>query len=76
MTGECELHNVTFDKCSICPVCEGIHFERERIIANIYDRVSDLRSCTKNDSCVEFGELIESYIYEWTEGAETSEPKH
>lgn len=24
MTGECELHDVEFDKCSLCPVCEGI----------------------------------------------------
>jgi len=42
--------------------------ERERIISNIYERVSDLRSCTKNDNCVELGELIEEYIPEWTEG--------
>jgi vacuolar-type H+-ATPase subunit E/Vma4 len=48
--------------------------ERERIVSNIYDRISDLRSCHKNDNCVEFGELIESYVYEWTEDAHTSEP--
>ena len=42
--------------------------ERERIISNIYERVSDLRSCTKDDNCVELGELIEEYIPEWTEG--------
>jgi hypothetical protein len=41
--------------------------ERERIISNIYERISDLRSCTKKDNCVEFGELIEEYVFEWTE---------
>jgi hypothetical protein len=35
VTGECELHDVEFDKCSICPVCEGIHFEQERIIKKL-----------------------------------------
>lgn len=43
----------------------AIEKERKRIKANILDRVQDLRSCTKNDNCQEFGELIESYIEEW-----------
>ena len=43
----------------------AIEKERKRIRANILDRVRDLRSCTKNDNCQEFGELIESYIEEW-----------
>jgi alpha-L-fucosidase len=45
---------------------QGVREERERIISNIYDRVSDLRSCTKQDNCIELGELIEEYIPEWT----------
>ena len=39
--------------------------ERERIRANIIDRVQDLSSCTKNDNCQELGALIASYIEEW-----------
>ena len=39
--------------------------ERERIRANIIDRVQDLSSCHKNDNCKEFGALIASYIEEW-----------
>lgn len=42
--------------------------EHERIRLNIIDRVSDLRSCTKNDNCQEFSELIASYIEEWIGG--------
>ena len=36
-----------------------------RIKINIMDRVTDLKSCGKNDDCWEFGDLIESYIEEW-----------
>jgi hypothetical protein len=39
--------------------------ERERIKINIMDRVTDLKTCGKNDDCWEFGDLIESYIEEW-----------
>lgn len=45
----------------------AIEKERKRIIANILDRVEDLSSCNKNDNCVEFGQLIKSYIPEWME---------
>jgi hypothetical protein len=45
----------------------AIEKERKRIIANIMDRVQDLRSCHKQDNCQELGQLIESYIPEWTE---------
>lgn len=41
--------------------------ERDRIKANILDRVKELRSCTKDDNCNEFGAYIESYIEEWIE---------
>jgi hypothetical protein len=47
--------------------------ERERIISNIYERISDLRSCTKKDNCVEFGELIEEYVFEWADPNVTAE---
>lgn len=52
----------------------GKQVERERIRLNILDRVSDLRSCTKNDNCQEFGGLIASYIDEWIDGGEPNEP--
>lgn len=39
--------------------------EQERIVQNIMSRVTDLKTCGKNDNCLEFGELIESYIDEW-----------
>ena len=42
--------------------------ERERIRANILDRVQDLSTCHKNDNCKEFGAYIESYIEEWLDG--------
>ena len=45
----------------------GEHRERERIIRNIQERVSDLRSCSKRDNCHEVARLIESYISDWTE---------
>ena len=38
--------------------------ERERIRANIIDRVQDLSSCHKADNCEELGALIASYIDE------------
>lgn len=44
--------------------------ERERIRANIIDRVQDLSACTKNDNCEELGALIASYIEEWIDGVE------
>jgi hypothetical protein len=44
---------------------KGIRKERERILARIVDRVSDLRSCTKTDGCRELADSIESYIPEW-----------
>ena len=47
-----------------------IYLERERIRANIIDRVQDLSSCNKNDNCQEFGALIASYIEEWIDGEE------
>ncbi len=43
MTGECELHDVGFDKCSVCPVCEAVYFERERII-ELLESVPALKS--------------------------------
>lgn len=46
------------------------YLERERIRANIIDRVQDLTSCNKTDNCQEFGELIASYIEEWIDGEE------
>ena len=52
----------------------GKQVERERIRLNILDRVSELRSCTKNDNCQEFGEFIASYIEEWIDEGEKSEP--
>lgn len=39
--------------------------ERERIRANILDRVQGLTSCNKNDDCNEWGQHIEGYIQEW-----------
>lgn len=44
--------------------------ERERIRANIIDRVQDLSSCQKDDDCQAFGALIASYIEEWIDGVE------
>ena len=44
--------------------------ERERIRANIIDRVQDLSSCHKNDNCQELGALIASYIEEWIDDTE------
>ena len=44
--------------------------ERERIRANIIDRVQDLSSCHKNDNCQELGALIASYIEEWVDETE------
>lgn len=40
---------------------------RKEIIANIMDRVIDLKTCCKTDNCYELGTLIESYIPEWTD---------
>jgi hypothetical protein len=40
---------------------------QKQIVANIMDRVIDLRCCNKYDSCHELAELIESYIPEWTD---------
>jgi hypothetical protein len=45
----------------------GEHRERERIVRNIQERISDLRTCSKPDNCHEVARLIESYIPEWTE---------
>ena len=45
----------------------GEHRERERIVRNIQERISDLRSCSKSDNCHEVARLIESYISDWTE---------
>ena len=39
----------------------------KRIKINIMDRVTDLKTCGKDDNCHEFGDLIESYIEEWLE---------
>lgn len=39
--------------------------ERERIRANILERVQDLTSCNKNDDCNEWGQHIQGYIQEW-----------
>lgn len=47
---------------------KGVEYERERIRANIIDRVQDLSSCTKKDNCEELGALIASYIDEWLDG--------
>lgn len=44
--------------------------ERERIRANIIDRVRDLSSCHKDDNCQELGALIASYIEEWIDEEE------
>jgi hypothetical protein len=49
-------------------VADAKREERERIRANIIDRVQDLSSCTKKDNCEEFGALIASYIDEWLDG--------
>ena len=46
-------------------LAEVVTQERERIRANIIDRVKDLSSCHKNDNCEELGALIASYIEEW-----------
>lgn len=43
----------------------AVNLTKERIKAKIMDRVTDLKSCGKNDNCWEFGDLIESYIEEW-----------
>lgn len=40
---------------------------KDDIKDRIMERVNDLKSCGKNDSCWEFGDLIESYIEEWLE---------
>ena len=47
--------------------------ERERIRANIIDRVQDLSSCAKHDNCKELGALIASYIDEWLDEGANSE---
>ena len=39
----------------------------KQIVANIMDRVIDLRCCNRDDNCHELAELIESYIPEWTD---------
>ena len=44
--------------------------ERERIRANILERVQDLTSCNKNDDCNEWGLHIEGYIQEWLDDGE------
>ena len=51
----------------------GKKIERERIRLNILDRVSDLRSCIKNDNCQELGTLIFSYIEEWLDTEQDDE---
>jgi hypothetical protein len=45
----------------------AVNLVKESIKAKIMDRVTDLKSCGKNDDCWEFGDLIESYIEEWLE---------
>ena len=45
----------------------AVNLAKESIKAKIMDRVTDLKSCGKNDDCWEFGDLIESYIEEWLE---------
>ena len=47
--------------------------ERERIRANIIDRVQDLSACTKRDNCEELGALIASYIEEWIDEGDPNE---
>ena len=47
---------------------EGRIQERERIRANIIERVQDLASCRKTDNCQEFSALIGSYVEEWIDG--------
>lgn len=37
----------------------------EQISANIMDRVRDLKSCNKDDNCLELAFRIQSYIPEW-----------
>lgn len=66
--GKAELLREQFDRWLEITLQKTQIAERERIIANILERVRDLRSCTKNDNCNELGELINSYIPEWTEG--------
>ena len=36
-----------------------------QLIANIMDRVVDLKSCNKDDNCLELAFRIQSYIPEW-----------
>ena len=36
-----------------------------QLIANIMDRVTDLKSCNKDDNCWELAFRIQSYIPEW-----------
>ena len=43
----------------------GRDYEREQIRARIMERVTDLKSCGKNDDCFDLGDHIESYIPEW-----------
>jgi hypothetical protein len=51
--------------------------ERERITANIRERVADLMLCTKKDTCHELARFIDSYIEEWTEpGQSVREYEH
>lgn len=46
---------------------EGIRTAQEVISQNIRNRIEDLRSCDKDDSCAEFASLLEEYLPEWME---------
>lgn len=52
-------------------VADAKREERERIRANIIDRVQDLSTCHKDDNCQELGALIASYIEEWLDEPHT-----
>lgn len=64
--GKAEALRESFDRW----LTEITKAERERIRANIIDRVQDLTSCHKNDNCQEFGALIASYVEEWIDEEE------
>lgn len=53
------------DGCCALLTTPAIESFKRRTIDRINEQVSDLRLCTKNDSCQEFAILLESYIEDW-----------
>ena len=66
----CKICDYYYSEMFTCPICYGADRERERIRSKVLERVSDLRECTKTDTCSETARLIESYIPEWLDGEE------